>query len=249
MRRQIHHVVRLTASALGICLVAFLFLLFGSALLHVLSAHLRLEDGYRWAGLGEMHGPGGTVMWICGGEPAVDWRTLPLYALVYFAISWQIAWLPSIRSPQAASRLAPWACLLGLCLLEYPRLSSLTSLLGEPELGPELADYLKLECAYLLCALAATFLGAWLGREATRRHRLSTVVGWVGGVAFLMPVPYLSAQRIVSPVPETILLLLMTYVLTACLFVYAFVHRRSIRRLAWLWLISVFATLAVTDLG
>ncbi len=239
MTRQIHGLGDAIARAFGTFLLAVLFLLFGSAFVHVLSEHLRLEDGYRWAGFGELRGPGGTVMWICGGDPSVDWRTLPLYALLYFAICWQIATLKP-------SRLAPLTCLLGLSLLEYSRLSSLLSLVDLEDYSP-LADYLTLECAYLLCALIATALGSWL---ATRREvpRISAAVGWAGAVAFLVPVPYLMTQKVLSPVPGTILMLWMTYVLTAFLFIHAFVRRRSLRRLAWLWLASVFATLIVTDL-
>ncbi len=290
---KIRRVIKLTGKAAGTFLLTFLFLLFGSNFVHILSGHLQLEDGYRWAGFGERHGPGGTVMWICGGDPSVDWRTLPLYALLYFAICWQIAKLES-------SRLAPGACLLGICLVEYSRLSSLRYLAGELENNPQLADYLTLECAYLLCALTAVVLGAWLAPpqkpgirrgsrlifdkprphprrglrpspsssgvnapcastpgsessanvsgEAMCYRRLVAAVGWTGGVAFLVPVPYLMVQKILSPVPQGILVLWMTFALTSFLFVHAFVRRRSIRGLAWLWLASIFTTLAALEL-
>ncbi len=91
MNRQIRRAFELIARAFGTSLLSALFLLFGAIPVHILSAHLRLEDGYRWAGFGERHGPDGTIIWICGGEPSVDWPTLPLYALLYFAICWQIA--------------------------------------------------------------------------------------------------------------------------------------------------------------
>ncbi len=240
----------LAARSAGSLFLATVFLLFGSTLVHMLSEIIRLEDGYRWGGFGEVHGPGGTIMFICGGPSSVAWRTLPLYALLYFAICWQIARFESARlRGRKAALTAPWTCLLGVYLLESSRISSLRSLMDDLEHNSSIRDHLILGGAYLLCALAACFLGAWLaGSEPHQRPRLAAAAGWAGAVAFLAPVPYLYVEQTVSPVPLGLLMLLLTFVLTAVLFVVAFVRRRPLRGLPWLWLGSIVATVFALEL-
>ncbi len=165
----------LAARTAGSFLLAVIFLLFGSTFVHMLSEHLWFEIVLKRSDTSGMGLIGGTEMWICGGPETVLWRTLPLYALLYFAICWQIAKLETTRpAPRTGSvPMAPWACLLGICFLENQRFSSLRYLVEDLEHNPQLLDDLILDGAYLLCALAASFLGAWLeGRPK------SPAAGW-----------------------------------------------------------------------
>ncbi len=238
----------LVTRAAGSLFLATVFLLFGSTLVHMLSEHLWFEVVLKRNDTPGMTLIGGTEMWICGGPETVLWRTLPLCALLYFAICWQIARLETTRLAGRAGgvHMAPWACLLGICFLENQRLSSLRYLVEDLEHAPQILDHLILDGAYLLCAVAASFLGAWSAPH--QRPRLAAAVGWAGAVAFLAPVPYLYVEQTVSPEPLGLLMLLLTFVLTAGLFVFGFIRRRPLRGLPWLWLGSIVATIIALEI-